>query len=234
MTIALRPADERGVVNLGWLHSKHTFSFGHYHDPAHMGFGPLRVINEDRVLPGEGFPPHGHRDMEIVSYVLDGALEHRDSIGNGSVIRPGEVQRMSAGSGIRHSEYNASTEDPVHFLQIWILPAHLHREPGYQQQAFAPESLRGRLRLVASADGHDGTVTIDQDIAIHAGRLEAGDRVSLALDPARIAWVHLARGTLSINGHRLGAGDGAALSAETAIEFSRADGAEVLVFDMAM
>src|SRR5215469_10327989 len=166
--ITIRARDTRGVEKAGWLDSRHTFSFGHYFDPAHMGFRALRVINEDRVIPGAGFPPHGHRDMEIISYVLDGALEHKDSTGTSSVIRPGEVQRMTAGTGVRHSEYNASKTAPVHFLQIWILPEHEGLPPGYEQRAFPPDERRGKWRLVASRDGHDGSITVHQDVALYA------------------------------------------------------------------
>ena len=179
--ISIRRAEERGAAKLGWLDSRHTFSFGEYHDPKHMGFGPLRVINEDRVQPGEGFPTHGHRDMEIISYVLEGALEHKDSIGTGSVIRPGDVQRMSAGSGVRHSEFNPSEDEPVHFLQIWLMPDRDGIAPSYEQKSFSDADKSGRLRLVASPDGQDGSVRIQQDARLYASRLSKGEEVTHAL-----------------------------------------------------
>lgn len=230
--IAIRHAEERGTANFGWLDSKHTFSFGHYFDSRHMSFGDLRVINEDRVKPGAGFDTHGHRDMEIISYVLDGALEHKDSIGNGSVIRPGDVQRMSAGTGIRHSEYNHSKTDPVHFLQIWILPEKEGLEPGYEQKAFPREDRSGRLRLVGSRDGRDGSVTIHQAVDLYAGLLGEGDSVSHRLAEGRRAWVQIAKGSATLNGDQLYPGDGAAVAEETAIEITATDQAEVLLFDM--
>src|SRR5580692_9124694 len=183
--IAVRPAAERGTANFGWLDSRHTFSFGHYYDANHMGFGALRVINEDRVTPGRGFDTHGHQDMEIVSYVLEGALEHKDSIGTGSVIRPGDVQRMSAGTGVRHSEFNGSRTEPVHFLQIWIIPDRRGHEPGYEQKTFAESERRGQLRLVASRDGRAGTVTLHQDVALYVGLLDEGQRGEVALAAGR-------------------------------------------------
>lgn len=230
--ITIRKAEERGVARFAWLDSKHSFSFGHYYDPAHMGFGPLRVINEDRVSPGEGFPPHGHRDMEIISYVLDGALEHKDSLGTGSVIRPGDVQRMTAGTGITHSEYNHSPSELVHFLQIWIIPAERGLRPGYEQRHFPHEERSGRLRLIASPDGNDGAVTIHQDARIHAALLDGDQRASLELAQGRTAWVHVARGEVAVNGVRLSTGDGAAIEDEHAIVLDGAAGAEVLVFDL--
>jgi redox-sensitive bicupin YhaK (pirin superfamily) len=230
--IDIRHADERGSVNLGWLDSKHSFSFGHYFDPDHMGFGPLRVINEDRVQPGEGFPTHGHENMEIISYVLDGALEHKDSIGTGSVIRPGDVQRMSAGTGIRHSEYNPSTEHPAHFLQIWIVPDETGIEPGYEQKAFAPADRQGVLKLVAARDGRDGALTLHQDVDLYSSLLKDGDDVSLALRDGRRAWVQVARGSVQVNGEALEAGDGVALSNETALRVTAKSDTEVLIFDM--
>ena len=231
--IDIRHAEHRGAANLGWLNSKHSFSFGQYHDPAHMGFGALRVINEDRVQPGEGFPAHGHENMEIISYVLDGALEHKDSIGTGSVIRPGEVQRMSAGTGIRHSEYNASDDEPVHFLQIWVIPEERDIEPGYEQKAFADDERRGRLRLVASNDARDGSLKIHQDVDLYASLLEDGDEVSLSLDDGRRAWVQVARGSVQVNGAQLYPGDGAALAEEAAVTVRATSDAEILVFDLA-
>ena len=230
--IDIRHADERGSVNLGWLDSKHSFSFGHYVDPDHMGFGPLRVINEDRVQPGDGFPTHGHENMEIISYVLDGALEHKDSIGTGSVIRPGDVQRMSAGTGIRHSEYNPSTEHPAHFLQIWIVPDETGIEPGYEQKAFAPADRQGVLKLVAARDGRDGALTLHQDVDLYSSLLKDGDDVSLALRDGRRAWVQVARGSVQVNGEALEAGDGVALSNETALRVTAKSDTEVLIFDM--
>ena len=230
--IDIRHADERGSVNLGWLDSKHSFSFGHYFDPDHMGFGPLRVINEDRVQPGEGFPTHDHENMEIISYVLDGALEHKDSIGTGSVIRPGDVQRMSAGTGIRHSEYNPSTEHPAHFLQIWIVPDETGIEPGYEQKAFAPADRQGGLKLVAARNGRDGALTLHQDMDLYSSLLKDGGDVSLALRDGRRAWVQVARGSVQVNGEALEAGDGAALSNETALRVTAKSDTEVLIFDM--
>lgn len=231
--IAVRKSDERGTARFGWLDSKHTFSFGHYYDPAHMGVGPLRVINEDRVKPGAGFDTHGHRDMEIISYVLEGALEHKDSIGTGSVIRPGEIQRMTAGTGIRHSEFNHSNTDPVHFLQIWILPREQGLEPSYEQKAFNDADNKGRLRLVGSPDGRDGSVTIHQDVDLYAGTFGATDSLSLDLRPGRQAWVQVTRGELDIDGEWLAAGDGAEITNIESIQFTgRADG-EFLVFDIA-
>jgi redox-sensitive bicupin YhaK (pirin superfamily) len=230
--IDIRHADERGSVNLGWLDSKHSFSFGHYFDPDHMGFGPLRVINEDRVQPGEGFPTHGHENMEIISYVLDGALEHKDSIGTGSVIRPGDVQRMSAGTGIRHSEYNPSTEHPAHFLQIWIVPDETGIEPGYEQKAFAPADRQGVLKLVAARNGRDGALTLHQDVDLYSSLFKDGDDVSLALRDGRRAWVQVARGSVQVNGEALEAGDGVALSNETALRVTAKSDTEVLIFDM--
>jgi len=230
--IALRRADERGRANFGWLDSRHSFSFGQYHDPAHMGFGPLRVINEDRVAPGGGFPTHGHADMEILSYVLDGALEHRDSIGSGAVIRPGELQRMSAGTGIRHSEFNHSRQEPVHFLQIWILPDRAGLKPGYEQKPFPLADEPGRLHLIAARDGRDGAVTLHQDVDLHAGRLRAGDALTHRLAADRIAWLQVARGAVELAGTELRAGDGAAISRTGEIGISVPDGAEILLFDM--
>ncbi len=236
--IKVRKAADRGSVSFGWLQSRHTFSFGQYHDPAHMGFGVLRVINEDRVAPGAGFEMHGHRDMEIISYVLDGALEHRDSLRTGSVIRPGEVQRMSAGTGILHSEFNLSDREPVHFLQIWLLPEREGLAPGYEQQAFTDAELRGRLHRIGGRDGGDGGVIIHQDVDLYAGRLDPGEGVRLALDVGRTAWVQVARGAVVVNGEGLAAGDGAAITdaAAIVIEATAGEGrdtAEVLVFDMA-
>jgi len=228
----IRKSTDRGHANHGWLDSHHTFSFADYYDPAYMGVSALRVINEDRVQPGAGFPTHGHRDMEIVSYVLSGALEHKDSMGNGSVIRPGDVQRMSAGTGVRHSEFNASATEPVHFLQIWILPDRNGHAPGYEQKHFAPAELDGKLRLIASPDGRDGSVTLHQDAQLYAARLDGDKGVAHALAPGRRAYVHLARGALTLNGTPLQAGDGARIEQETQLRFEQGRGAEVLLFDL--
>jgi redox-sensitive bicupin YhaK (pirin superfamily) len=230
--IRIRPGHERGHASHGWLDSRHTFSFADYFDPAHTGFSVLRVINEDRVQPGAGFPTHGHRDMEIVSYVLDGALEHKDSMGNGSVIRPGDVQRMSAGTGVRHSEFNASPTEGVHFLQIWIVPKDQGIAPGYEQKRFEPAELDGRLRVIASPDGRDGSVTIHQDACVYAAKLADGARVSHDLAPGRRAYVQVTRGALEVNGARLVAGDGARIEAEASVTLGDAQDAEVLVFDL--
>lgn len=229
--ITVRPSNERGHASHGWLDSRHTFSFGDYYDPAHMGFGPLRVINEDRVAPGAGFHQHAHRDMEIVSYVLDGALAHKDSLGTGSIIRPGDVQRMSAGTGIQHSEFNASQQDPVHFLQIWILPERKGIAPGYEQKTFALDETKGLL-LVASRDGRNGAVTVHQDVDLYAGRLAAGDVVKHVLRDQRVGWLQVARGEIALNGLNLGAGDGAAVEKETELFIQARAAAEVLLFDM--
>ena len=232
--ITVRSGSDRGKANFGWLDSRHTFSFGNYYDPAHMGFGTLRVINEDKVTPSQGFSTHGHRDMEIISYVLSGELAHKDNIGNGSIIRPGDVQRMSAGTGILHSEYNASDTEPVHFLQIWVLPEQTGIEPGYEQTYFAPAEKQGQLRLVGSRDGRDGSVTIHQDLNLYAANLSAPETVTQAIAPCRVAWVHVARGAVNLNGHDLTAGDGAAVSDEATLTLTGSgDDSEVLVFDMA-
>jgi redox-sensitive bicupin YhaK (pirin superfamily) len=230
--ITLRKAGDRGHASHGWLESWHTFSFADYHDPAHMGFGPLRVINEDRVEPGMGFGTHGHRDMEIVSYVLDGQLEHRDNMGTGAVIEPGDVQRMSAGRGVLHSEFNPSFTDGVHFLQIWIEPDVTGIAPSYEQKHFPEHDKRARLRLVASRDGADGSVTLHQDARVYATLLDGDDRAALALAPGRRAWVQVARGAVSVNGVALAAGDAAALTGEEGVALDRANAAEVLVFDL--
>jgi redox-sensitive bicupin YhaK (pirin superfamily) len=231
--IELRPAAERGHADHGWLDSWHSFSFADYHDPAHMGFGALRVINEDRIAAGTGFGTHGHRDMEIVSYVLDGALAHKDSLGNGSVIRPGDVQRMSAGTGVLHSEFNHQQDAPTHFLQIWIQPERRGIAPGYEERHFSEGDRRGRLRLIASPDGAQGSVTIHQSARLYAGLLDGDERARLALDAGRRAYVHVARGAVSVNGRRLVAGDAAKLVGEAAVELDAGEGAEVLVFDLA-
>lgn len=230
--LTVRKSEERGRAQFGWLDSKHSFSFGHYFDPKHMGFGPLRVINEDRVAPGGGFPTHPHADMEIISYVLAGALEHKDSIGTGSVIRPGDVQRMSAGTGIRHSEFNASKTEPVHFLQIWIIPERKGSAPSYEQKAFSSDEKRGRLRLVGSRDGRDGSVTIHRDVDLYAGLLTAGKTVSHVLATGRIGWVQVARGTATLNGEQLRPGDGVAIEKSGQLTLVGTDDTEVLLFDM--
>jgi redox-sensitive bicupin YhaK (pirin superfamily) len=234
--INVRPAAERGTTQTEWLDSRHSFSFAEYYDPAHMGFRTLRVINDDRVAPGAGFPTHGHADMEILTYVLDGALEHRDSLGTGSVIRPGDLQRMSAGTGVRHSEFNASRAEPVRFLQIWLLPGQRGLRPGYEQKSFDEAERRGRLRLVASPDGRDGSVTVNQDVRLYAGTLGPGQQAATTLGPGRQAWVQVARGHLLLNGVPLGEGDGAAVSGETTLTLAgdgpAAGASEALVFDL--
>jgi redox-sensitive bicupin YhaK (pirin superfamily) len=228
----LRPATERGHANHGWLDSWHSFSFADYHDPRHVHFGPLRVINEDRVSAGQGFGTHAHADMEIISYVLEGELAHKDSMGTGSVIRPGDVQRMSAGSGVRHSEFNHSRSDLVHFLQIWIIPDVRGIPPEYEQRSYAAADKRGRLRLVASADGADGSLRIHQDARLYAGLFDGDEQAGLVLADGRLGYVHVARGALELNGRALRAGDGAMLQAEPAIGLAQGQGAEVLVFDL--
>ncbi|MEK8049104.1 pirin family protein [Ideonella sp. DXS22W] len=230
--ITLRRAEDRGHADHGWLKSWHTFSFGEYHDPAHMGFGNLRVINDDRIAPGTGFGTHGHRDMEIVSYVLDGALAHKDSMGNGAAIVPGEVQRMSAGTGVMHSEFNHARDSTTHFLQIWIYPERAGIAPGYEQKAFPEAAKRGRLALVAARDGRDGAVTIHADAAIRAGLFDGDEAAELVLAPGRRTWVHLARGELTVNGQALKAGDAMGLVDEPLLTLAKGSGAEVLVFDL--
>ena len=230
--LTLSPAKERGQTRIDWLESHHTFSFGEWYDPQHMGFRALRVINDDRVAAGRGFPTHGHADMEILSYVLEGALEHKDSIGTGSVIRPGDVQRMSAGTGVRHSEFNGSESEPVHFLQIWITPDKAGQPPSYEEKKFSDADKRGQLRLVASSDGRDGSLSIHQDASLYAGLFDAGEQAKLELLPGRCAWVHVAKGSLNVNGELLKAGDAAAIEKTSAVELSGVDGAEVLVFDL--
>ncbi len=231
--LTIRTSQARGAANFGWLESRHTFSFGSYYDPEQMGFSSLRVINEDKVMPGKGFGTHGHRDMEIITYVLEGALEHKDSIGNGSVIRPGDVQRMSAGTGIFHSEFNASPSDPVHFLQIWILPEKTDIAPGYEQAHFSLADKQGKLRLVGSRDGRDGSVVIHQDVNLYAASLNHQDRIQQAIAPERSIWVQVARGAVQVNGHNLTAGDGAAIAQESMLTLmGQSDDAEILVFDL--
>jgi hypothetical protein len=228
-----RLAADRGHADHGWLDSRHTFSFADYHDPEHMGFRSLRVINEDRVQPGRGFGTHGHRDMEILSYVLEGALAHRDSMGTGSTIRPGDVQRMTAGTGVMHSEQNASAGEPVHFLQIWILPERRGLAPGYEQRTVPAEEKRGKLRLVASREGQDGALVVHQDVRLYATVLGAGERAALPLVAGRHAWVQVVRGALTVNGQAFRAGDGVALSDEAEVRLEGKDEAEALVFDLA-
>jgi len=230
--IALRKATDRGHANHGWLDSRFSFSFAEYHDPQHMGFASLRVINEDVVQPGKGFGTHGHRDMEIITYILEGALEHKDSMGNGSVIRPGDVQRMSAGRGVQHSEFNPSPGELVHLLQIWIEPNVRGIEPGYEEKHFDAASKRGRLRLIASSDGRDGSVKIHQNAAVYAALLDGAERASHALAPGRKAYVHVARGKVTVNGNVLGTGDALKASGESAIVLERGDNAEILLFDL--
>jgi redox-sensitive bicupin YhaK (pirin superfamily) len=231
--LKLRKAEERGHADHGWLNSHHTFSFADYHDPRFMGWGPLRVINDDRVAAGGGFPPHGHRDMEIISYVLEGALQHKDSMGNGSVMKPGDVQRMSAGTGVTHSEYNASKTEPVHFLQIWIMPRDGGLPSGYEQKFFSSEDKRGRLRLVASPDGAEGSVRIQQDAKMYATLLENGATVSYRFAAGRQGWLHVATGTADVNGTSLKAGDGMAIDGDEALTLRSDKGAEILLFDFA-
>lgn len=228
----IRRSDERGAFDHGWLDTRHTFSFADYHDPRFMGFRALRVINEDVVAPGRGFGTHSHRDMEIITYVLSGGLRHDDSMGNGSVIRPGDVQRMSAGTGVRHSEVNASDDEPVHFLQIWILPERRDLTPGYEQKHFDRDDLRGGFRLVASPEGRDGSVTLHQDVRLYSALLD-GERAEIELDEGRYAWVQVARGEVELNGERLLQGDGAAMRDERTLKITNAREAEVLLFDLA-
>lgn len=228
----LRRADERGVADFGWLHSRHSFSFGHYHDPRHMGFGPLRVINEDQVTPGAGFGKHGHRDMEIISYVISGALEHKDSIGTGSVIRPGDVQRLSAGRGILHSEFNASQEDPVHFLQIWIMPESNGLQPSYEQKTLLDRTPGKALKLLGSRDGREGSITIHQDVDLYGGVLAEGLSVTHPVRSDRLVWVQIVNGRVTVNGQTLEDGDGLALRDPEALSIETASETELLVFDM--
>jgi redox-sensitive bicupin YhaK (pirin superfamily) len=231
--IQIRPAAERGHFNHGWLETYHTFSFGDYHDPAHHHFRALRVMNEDRVAPGQGFGMHPHRDMEIVTYVLEGALEHQDSMGNGEVLRPGELQRMTAGTGIMHSEFNPSSTEPVHLYQIWLFPEGKGLSPSYEQKAFADEEKHNRWRLVASRDGREGSLTIHQDAEIHLARLEEGRQLAHSVSPGRHVWLQVLRGAATLNGQSLDAGDGAAVSEESKLTVEAATDAELLLFDLA-
>ena len=228
----VRRSDERGVANFGWLDSRHTFSFGHYFDQDQMGFGPLRVINEDRVKPAQGFDTHGHSDMEIISYVVSGALQHQDSMGNGSVIRPGDVQRMTAGTGVRHSEFNASSDEDVHFLQIWIIPEEAGLTPGYEEKTFSAADKHNQLRLVGSRDGREGSITIHQDVDLYVGVLDAGIEVSHSFADGRRAWLQVVRGAVSADGMELATGDGLPLSEPGQLALSATADAEVLLFDM--
>jgi len=230
--ITFRDRMARGASRTGWLDSRHTFSFADFRDPQHMGFRSLRVINEDRVVPGAGFPPHSHRDMDIISYVLEGALEHKDSLGNGTQIRPGDVQRMSAGTGITHSEFNASRTEPVHFLQIWIIPAEVGLKPSYEQKHFPLDERRGRLRLVAAPDGREGAVTLHQDARLFIANLQSGEQVRHPLDRDRGLWLQVARGIVAINGTEMREGDGAAVEGEPAVDIEATTDAEVLLFDL--
>lgn len=229
----IRRAEDRGPSNLGWLDSKHTFCFGHYHDPKHMGFETLRVINDDKVEAGAGFATHPHDNMEIISYVLEGALEHKDSMGNGSIIKPGEVQRLSAGTGITHSEYNHSKDQQVHFLQIWFLPEKRDIEPGYAQKAFSEAEKRGKFKLVASREGRDGSVSLNQDVDMSVALLDGSERTSYKISNDRAAWLHIARGSVSVDGQELKEGDGASISEPTELDFTDAKNAEIIIFDMA-
>jgi redox-sensitive bicupin YhaK (pirin superfamily) len=231
--ITLRRSRERGHFNHGWLNTFHTFSFDQYYDPRFMNFRTLRVINEDFVAAGRGFPMHAHRDMEIITYILEGALQHEDSMGNGSMIRPGDVQRMSAGTGVRHSEKNPSSDEAVHLLQIWILPDTLDLEPGYEQKAFTEDERRGRLRLIASNDGRDGSVTVRQDVSLFASIFGEGQSVNYAMNEARYGWIQVARGTVTVNGQRTEQGDGAIAMGESSLEIVADQPSEILFFDLA-
>ena len=230
--LTVRKAEERGHANHGWLDTYHTFSFADYQDPREMGFGPLRVINDDTVQPGQGFGTHGHRDMEIITYVLEGALEHKDSMNNGSIIRPGNVQRMSAGTGVRHSEFNPSRAEGVHFLQIWIEPSVTGVRPSYEEKQFGPAEKKGQLRLIAAPDGRAGSVTIHQDAYVYAAVLDGKDAVTHRLEPGRRAYLHVARGSIEVNGTPLSRGDGARIAGESQISLANAAQAEVLLFDL--
>lgn len=230
--MVIRPGAARGHFDHGWLDTYHTFSFASYHDPQHMGFRSLRVINEDRVKPGEGFGTHAHRDMEILTWVLEGALEHKDSMGNGSIIRPGDIQRMSAGTGVTHSEFNPSRDEPVHLLQIWLLPRRRGLSPSYEEKGFPPETRRGGLRLIAARDGREGAVTIHQDADLWTALLEPGESVRHILEAGGYAWLHVAAGSVAANGMALRAGDGAAISDEKVVEVTARDRSEILLFDL--
>ena len=230
--ISIRRAKERGHFDHGWLNTYHTFSFDQYYDPRYMGFRSLRVINEDFVAPGRGFPTHGHRDMEIITYILEGALKHEDSMGNGSVIRPGDVQRMTAGTGVRHSEKNASDTERVHLLQIWILPNAEHLKPDYEQTAFSEEERRGQLRLIASSDGRDGSVRLNQNVSLFASILDSDQEVERVMDPARYAWIQVAHGSIAVNGDTAEQGDGVVIMGESDLKIKAHENAEILLFDL--
>ena len=230
--ITIRRSKERGHFDHGWLNTYHTFSFDQYYDPRYMGFRDLRVINEDFVAAGRGFPKHGHRDMEIITYILEGALKHEDSMGNGSVIRPGDVQRMTAGTGVRHSEQNASNAERVHLLQIWILPHTVGLDPGYEQKAFTEDERHGQLRLIASEDGRDGSVLVHQNVSLLASILPAGEEVEHPMDPKRYAWVQVARGAIDVNGETANQGDGVVAAGESSLRIRAEQDAEVLLFDL--
>ena len=231
--LTIRRSNQRGHFDHGWLNTYHTFSFDQYYDPRYMGFRSLRVINEDFVAAGRGFPTHGHRDMEIITYILEGALKHEDSMGNGSVIRPGDVQRMTAGTGVRHSEKNASDRERVHLLQIWILPNAENLTPGYEQKAFSEEERRGQLRLIASNDGRDDSVRLNQDVGLFASILDSDQEVERVMDPARYAWIQVARGAVSINGEKAEQGDGVVVVGESTLRIRAEEPSEVLLFDLA-
>ena len=231
--ITIRGANERGHFDHGWLNTYHTFSFDQYYDPRYMGFRNLRVINEDFVAAGRGFPTHGHRDMEIITYILEGALKHEDSMGNGSIIRPGDVQRMSAGTGVRHSEKNASPDERVHLLQIWILPDTLNLEPEYEQKAFSEDERRGKLKLIASPDGAEGAVRIHQDVSLFASILDAGERVERTMDATRYGWIQVARGSITVNDEIAEQGDGVMVMGESSLQIAGNEASELLLFDLA-
>ena len=230
--VRIRKAEDRGPSNLGWLNSKHTFSFGHYYDPEHMGFASLRVLNDDSVIPGAGFGTHSHENMEIISYVLSGELAHRDSMGNGSIIRPGDVQRLSAGTGITHSEYNHSKTEKVHFLQIWFLPDERDVQPGYEQKVFSDEEKRGRFRLVASKTGRNNSVSLHRDMDMSVALINGDETATYTIAANRGLWIHIARGSVIMNGHNLKEGDGAAITDERELKLEKGNHAEVIVFDM--
>jgi len=231
--LTLRHSNQRGHFNHGWLNTYHTFSFDQYYDPRYMGFRSLRVINEDFVAAGRGFPKHGHRDMEIITYILEGALKHEDSMGNGSIIRPGDVQRMTAGTGVRHSEQNASADEPVHLLQIWIIPNADNLQPGYEQKAFSPEERKNQLRLIASSDGRDGSVRVNQDVSLFASILDPAQQVQYAMDQTRYGWLQVARGSVEVNDEPAKQGDGVVIVAEPELTIQAAESAEILLFDLA-
>jgi len=230
--LTIRRSGERGHFNHGWLNTYHTFSFDQYYDPRYMGFRSLRVINEDFVAPGRGFPTHGHRDMEIITYILEGALKHEDSMGNGSVIRPGDVQRMTAGTGVRHSEKNASDGDRVHLLQIWILPNAENLTPGYEQKAFSEEERRGQMRLIASGDARDDSVHLNQDVSLFASILDEGQEVEREMDSKRYGWIQVARGSITVNGEKAEQGDGVVVVGESNLKIKALEGTEILLFDL--